>query len=284
MSVKNELLSQCLDLAKQLMKNNQKATINISVGTDFNFKFSNLEHASFTEKYKSPSQKKRSLERKAQYDLKNLNNFKASDVNVSPDLNKKKCGMKDYATQPKDEKIVKGKDSETQTGNEKQVKYKDSETQTFEPDIFKPEFSVEPENNDEEEAIETIVNESDIFPCESCSKIFNFNKDVKEHMCDVCKIAIAEREHILLPNSYQCDICKRSFKTKTQFKQHKLCSYKENSFSNICEVCNKLWTKKDDFEYHMQQKYCRHNCVRCKAILERKEQLDAHFRTKHRAF
>ena len=147
MSVKNELLSQCLDLAKQLMKNNQKATIN----------------------------------------------------------------------------------------------------------IFKPEFSVEPENNDEEEAIETIVNESDIFPCESCSKIFNFNKD----MCDVCKIAIAEREHILLPNSYQCDICKRSFKTKTQFKQHKLCSYKENSFSNICEVCNKLWTKKDDFEYHMQQKYCR---------------------------
>ena len=140
--MKNELLSQCLDLAKQLMKNNQKATINISVGTDFNFKFSNLEHASFTEKYKSPSQKKRSLERKAQYDLKNLNNDKASDVNVSPDLNKKKCGMKDYATQPKDEKIVKGKDSETQTGNEKQVKYKDSETQTLEPEISKLEFSV----------------------------------------------------------------------------------------------------------------------------------------------
>ena len=143
MSVKNELLSQCLDLAKQLMKNNQKATINISVGTDFNFKFSNLEHArSFTEKYKSPIQKKRSLERKAQYDLKNLNNDKVSDANISPDLNKKKCEMKDYATQTKEEKIVKAKDSETQTDNEKQVKYKDSETQTLEPEISKLEFSV----------------------------------------------------------------------------------------------------------------------------------------------
>ena len=48
-----------MDLAKQLMKSNHRATINIVIGQDFNFKFSNENEASSKEKNKSPSQIKK---------------------------------------------------------------------------------------------------------------------------------------------------------------------------------------------------------------------------------
>ena len=61
MSVPSEQLSQCLDLTKQLISLNQKAAINIKIGTDFIFSFNNQE---ISERKKSPSQLKRNLERK----------------------------------------------------------------------------------------------------------------------------------------------------------------------------------------------------------------------------
>ena len=61
MSVPSELLSQCLDIAKQLVSLNQKASINIRLGSDFVFSFNNQEIIS--EKKKSPSQMKRNFER-----------------------------------------------------------------------------------------------------------------------------------------------------------------------------------------------------------------------------
>ena len=60
MSVPSELLSQCLDLTKQLISLNQKAAINIKIGSDFNFSFNNQE---ISERKKSLSQLKRNLER-----------------------------------------------------------------------------------------------------------------------------------------------------------------------------------------------------------------------------
>ena len=61
MSVHSELLSQCLEITKQMINLNQKASINIRLGSDFVFSFNNQEINS--EKKKSPSQMKRNFER-----------------------------------------------------------------------------------------------------------------------------------------------------------------------------------------------------------------------------
>ena len=60
MSVPCELLSQCLEITKQLITLNQKAAINIRIGSDIVFSFNNQETS---ERKKSPSQIKRNLER-----------------------------------------------------------------------------------------------------------------------------------------------------------------------------------------------------------------------------
>ena len=60
MSVPNQLLAQCLEITKQLITLNQKAAINIRIGSDFVFSFNNQETS---ERKKSPSQIKRNLER-----------------------------------------------------------------------------------------------------------------------------------------------------------------------------------------------------------------------------
>ena len=61
MSVQSELLSQLLDITKQLVSLNQKASINIRLGSDFVFSFNNQEI--INDRKKSPSQIKRNFER-----------------------------------------------------------------------------------------------------------------------------------------------------------------------------------------------------------------------------
>ena len=61
MSVPSELLSQCLDITKQLITLNQKAVINIKIGSEFIYSFNNQDTNEM--KKKSPSQMKRNLER-----------------------------------------------------------------------------------------------------------------------------------------------------------------------------------------------------------------------------
>ena len=46
---------QALDLAKQLISLNQKAAINIRIGSEFSFSFNNQDHET-SERKKSPSQ------------------------------------------------------------------------------------------------------------------------------------------------------------------------------------------------------------------------------------
>ena len=123
-----------------------------------------------------------------------------------------------------------------------------------------------------------------IIPCESCLKFFNYKRELGEHMCDECKVAIAENECINLPNNFQCDICLKTFKTKAIFKKHKHCEFEDNHFTYICEVCTLIWKENETFMNHMKQKHILHTCVRCNMKIEGKENLDQHFRTKHRAF
>ena len=122
-------------------------------------------------------------------------------------------------------------------------------------------------------------------PCESCKQVFAYNKDLNYKMCDECLISIAEKEMIDLPNRYQCEICRLKFKTKTLFKRHERCfNFGSNSLAFICEVCDRIWKDEEQFENHMKQKHIKHKCVRCNKKVEGKDNLDEHFRAKHRAF
>ena len=135
---------------------------------------------------------------------------------------------------------------------------------------------------DAEEA--TSDNESNE-PCDKCTKVFEFYKDLQYSMCDKCILLIAEKEDIKLLNRYQCEVCNRKFKTKTLFEEHRDCfRFGSSSLAFVCESCSKIWKDEDQFEKHMEQKHIIHTCVRCKAKMQGKENLDEHFRTKHRAF
>ena len=68
---RSTLIVQCLDLTKQLMKTDHKATINIMVGDVFKYEFSNQDIAASAEKKnQSPSQRRRNYERQMCYNLK----------------------------------------------------------------------------------------------------------------------------------------------------------------------------------------------------------------------
>ena len=126
--------------------------------------------------------------------------------------------------------------------------------------------------------------EIDILPCEKCIKLFAFHKDVRESMCDECLVCIAQREQLDLPNKYNCKVCGKVFQTKTIFRLHTNCCFDNDSLVYICESCDQVWTDEETFEHHMKLKHMIHACVRCNERLEGKNNLDAHFRAKHRAF
>ena len=229
------------------------------VGNEFKYEFSNQDIAASAEKKnQSPSQRRRNYERQMCYNLKTSINDKNAENHV-----KKKYAMKD---------------SEVQTDKETKVELKDSESQT-EDDETK-------DNNDDEKLSEVPYDftEVDANPCESCLKMFDFHQQISDKMCDKCKLAIAERERIEMARKYRCDVCNKTFKTKTCFMQHKQCNFEEDYMTFICEVCNKLWVEEEDLEHHMNQNHEIHVCVRCNATLEGKSKLDEHFKTKHRAF
>ena len=89
MSVPSELLSQCLEITKQLIALNQKAAI-IRIGNEFEFSFNNQE---IGERKKSPSQVKRNLERNAIF-----KNMKKEKLETSPKTFEKKPETKDSET------------------------------------------------------------------------------------------------------------------------------------------------------------------------------------------
>ena len=130
----------------------------------------------------------------------------------------------------------------------------------------------------------SVTEEVNLIPCERCSNCFEFQKEIIENMCDICKVKIAEKERIELPNNFLCNVCNRTFKTRTLFIQHKNCQFEDSSISYVCEQCNLMWTKEEPFDQHMKQKHTNHVCVRCNLKVEGKDNLDQHFRSKHRAF
>ena len=91
MSLPSELLAQCLDVTKQLITLNQKAVINIRIGSEFIFSFNNQE---ISEKKKSPSQMKRNLERNETF-----KNMKKETSEIIAKTLEKKTETKDSESQ-----------------------------------------------------------------------------------------------------------------------------------------------------------------------------------------
>ena len=102
-SVQHELLSQCLDLTKQLISLDQKAAINVRIGNEFVFSFSNQE--TLSERKKSPSQIKRNLERKATFE-----NMKKENIRTE----KTETNALAATAMPTLDKKVKTRDTETE--------------------------------------------------------------------------------------------------------------------------------------------------------------------------
>ena len=67
-------------------------------------------------------------------------------------------------------------------------------------------------------------------------------------------------------------------------QKSKSCKSKACSLIYICEDCNQVWTDEKPFEDHTQKTHEIHGCVQCNGKLEGKNNLDAHFRAKQRAF
>ena len=65
MSVKNEIISQCLNLVSQIVEKNMNIYMNVQIGEGISFVFDNV-----TKKSKSPSQKKRNVERALKFKQK----------------------------------------------------------------------------------------------------------------------------------------------------------------------------------------------------------------------
>ena len=103
-------------------------------------------------------------------------------------------------------------------------------------------------------------------------------------MCDECTVIIAQEEHIVLPNKYQCEECASKFTTKTLFKKHKHCRFDESYLRFVCDICIEMWTEEEPLEQHMHQKHEKQICVRCNSTFEGKENLNKHYRAEHRAF
>ena len=86
MSAMSLLLTQCLDMTKQLMKPNQQVTISIMIGSDFKFEFSNQDQSVIEQKKKqSPSKRRRNVQRKEDYDVAKKRNFNIVHSNEKVD-------------------------------------------------------------------------------------------------------------------------------------------------------------------------------------------------------
>ena len=63
------------------------------------------------------------------------------------------------------------------------------------------------EGNDISENSEESEEPENETACENCNKMFIIKEEIDEIMCDNCVFVIAERENIILPRKYQCDVC-----------------------------------------------------------------------------
>ena len=110
------LLSQCVDLANQILKKDMKATISIKIGEEFTFMFENNEVENPRNvKKKSPSQEKR--------DIKRTLNFK--EKFIKPE---EKIEAKEEKTQfrIKEEKIDTKAETEENPDNENDIKVEEN--------------------------------------------------------------------------------------------------------------------------------------------------------------
>ena len=90
MTSESQLLSQCMGLVHDWLRLNQKAYLNIKIGNDFEFEFSNQERSGYNgTKRISPSRRLRNEQRKLSYDQSKHCASIKNDENISSFVNRK---------------------------------------------------------------------------------------------------------------------------------------------------------------------------------------------------
>uniref|UniRef100_A0A8D9BT68 Hypermethylated in cancer 2 protein n=1 Tax=Cacopsylla melanoneura TaxID=428564 RepID=A0A8D9BT68_9HEMI len=87
--------------------------------------------------------------------------------------------------------------------------------------------------------------------------------------------------YILQNDSFKCDLCNISFKTKVLYERHKLCKHADRRFS--CKLCNRTFSEKRYLTRHLTSHSTEKPfaCPICEKRFKRKYDVTAHCRVVH---
>lgn len=116
---------------------------------------------------------------------------------------------------------------------------------------------------------------------------------LKEHeekegfMCRLCTLEVKSHTdleaHFFQHKSFKCNVCKKSFISKTDVAIHKNKDHPTVFFS--CEICKKRYTRRKDLGMHKLEKHsnvvCSHKCVVCDKTFRANWQLQNHLTSVH---
>ena len=251
MAVETDLLHKCLDIAKYLVKTEMQANLSINFGKDFTFNFSMNES---NNKKHSPSQIKRNFERKAQY---------LSSKNVQKEQ-------------------VENKGVEVQTDNNPRHVCKSTQT----PYLTYKDVGVscgrvvsDKATGNIEKFVGNDIENGEMFGSKPIKSIFDERIVIKP-----TKPIFDEELMQLQQASYKCHLCKLRFVTKRELMMHLKCDHNGESMKFMCEECDETWNHEVMLNSHKQENHSIYICARCNAHFKGKQNLDEHFRLKHRAF
>ena len=151
MTVEKVIISQCIDLANQVMKNGMNATILIKIGDNFKFEFDNKENKmNDMMKKKSPSQEARDIERSKKYkeNLAKNKHEQIEKVKEEPKDERIKEETEDdkIKVETKDEKVKEETENEKQIDEDEEIEF--TLENSCEKVFVIPKYDKEKNNND----------------------------------------------------------------------------------------------------------------------------------------
>ena len=146
------------------------------------------------------------------------------------------------------------------------------------------------------------VKEKVNYLCHLCSKVFNVQSSLKEHLnsvhyqirdhkCDICGKAFpnrnklkyhVERAHEKIKN-FLCDLCEKSFYSNGDLTRHKKCAHAESK-NFICRHCGKPFATLGYQKLHeevVHEGIKKHKCKLCEKSFGQSHQLKSHMKKNH---
>ena len=142
----------------------------------------------------------------------------------------------------------------------------------------------------------TDIKDKNQFPCNVCEKSFPIlsllvkhvmiHTGEKPHSCEICKEVFSSKidykahRKTHLANSYDCDICGKSFKFQKYLNKHKKLHNSEKAI--ICDICGKSFTVQRYMARHKKEAHGHVNeysCDKCKESFTTRNKLLSHMKT-----